>query len=169
MRPLVRVFALSFAALAACSIPPETPTDDGRTLRVEHGTSFGMCLGYCTTTLHVDADSTVLTLTPGGRGDTSIPERRFAIATPPDRWAQIAAHAGSTAVDALPETIGCPDCADGGAEWIEVMDAGGTARVTYEHGAAVEPVAALQEALRALRAHFDDDVEAARAAIAPGE
>ena len=34
----------------------------------------------------------------------------------------------------LPETIGCPDCADGGAEWLEIDLANGkTHKVTFEY------------------------------------
>ena len=34
----------------------------------------------------------------------------------------------------MPETIGCPDCADGGAEWIEIKLANGEKhKVTFEY------------------------------------
>jgi hypothetical protein len=34
----------------------------------------------------------------------------------------------------LPTTIGCPDCADGGAEWIEIeLVDGGKHKVTFEY------------------------------------
>lgn len=39
----------------------------------------------------------------------------------------------------LPAVVGCPDCADGGAEWLEVRLTDGTLhKVTYEYG--IEPV-----------------------------
>jgi hypothetical protein len=35
----------------------------------------------------------------------------------------------------LPKTIGCPDCADSGAEWIEIELVGGEKqKVTFEYG-----------------------------------
>ena len=34
----------------------------------------------------------------------------------------------------LEETIGCPDCADGGAEWIEIFTQEGSKKVMYEYG-----------------------------------
>jgi len=34
----------------------------------------------------------------------------------------------------LPETIGCPDCADGGAEWLEIILLNGKKhKVTFEY------------------------------------
>ncbi|MEQ9008910.1 MAG: hypothetical protein RLP12_13560, partial [Ekhidna sp.] len=32
----------------------------------------------------------------------------------------------------LEEIIGCPDCADGGSEWIEITTAQGSKKITYE-------------------------------------
>jgi hypothetical protein len=35
----------------------------------------------------------------------------------------------------LPQTIGCPDCTDGGAEWLEIELADGrTHKLIYEYG-----------------------------------
>jgi hypothetical protein len=49
---------------------------------------------------------------------------------------------------------GCPDCADGGAEWIEIGSAAGPIRVTFEYGATLDGIGALQAELRALRNRF---------------
>jgi hypothetical protein len=50
---------------------------------------------------------------------------------------------------------GCPDCADGGAEWVQVRASGDSIRATFEYGATLEPIAALQAEIRALRARFE--------------
>jgi hypothetical protein len=34
----------------------------------------------------------------------------------------------------LPATIGCPDCTDGGTEWIELSAPNGGHKVTFEYG-----------------------------------
>ena len=34
----------------------------------------------------------------------------------------------------LEERIGCPDCADGGSEWIEILANNKTYKVTFENG-----------------------------------
>jgi hypothetical protein len=44
--------------------------------------------------------------------------------------------------------IGCPDCADGGGEWIEVSVAGESHRVTFDNGANIEAIQPLIELMR---------------------
>ena len=58
------------------------------------------------------------------------------------------------ALDTLADVIGCPDCGDGGAEWVEKSVIGITKRVTIECGAQIEELAELLEVLRPLRSQF---------------
>lgn len=51
----------------------------------------------------------------------------------------------------LAERIGCPDCADRGAEWVEVETANGRRRGTYEFGKPPREVAELARMLQSLR------------------
>jgi hypothetical protein len=46
---------------------------------------------------------------------------------------------------------GCPDCADGGAEWLEIDGK----RVTLEFRSDLEPIRPLLQQVRALRARFE--------------
>ena len=48
-------------------------------------------------------------------------------------WKQLTASVAVDSVFALPERIGCPDCADQGAEWIEIFTEGKSHRVTFEY------------------------------------
>ena len=53
----------------------------------------------------------------------------------------------------LEATIGCPDCSDGGAEWVQIITSDGTRKkVTYDFGK--EPPA-LQLYIKELRQYFD--------------
>jgi hypothetical protein len=54
----------------------------------------------------------------------------------------------------LDNVIGCPDCADGGAEWIELQQGDMVHRVTFDHGASIPSIQPLLDRVRALRALY---------------
>lgn len=51
----------------------------------------------------------------------------------------------------LDSIYGCPDCADGGAEWIEIQDDQQIKKVTFEYGDTLAPIENLMLELRDLR------------------
>lgn len=55
----------------------------------------------------------------------------------------------------LKSTYGCPDCADGGAEWVEIKVGMNTKRVTFEYGNPPEELKVLNEQLRAIQQQYD--------------
>ena len=59
------------------------------------------------------------------------------------------------AIGDLPETIGCPDCADGGGEWIQVFTPMGEARVTFPFGDNVDSISPLLKKIRDMRDRFE--------------
>jgi hypothetical protein len=143
---------LLLAALTACgaSTGSEGTAPDAQQLldlRIESGTSFGMCAGYCTTRLVVEGASAVFTETAPRTGQ---PDRTRSLQLTAVEQARLFAALDTAALRRLSGVHGCPDCADGGAEWIEH----GRARVTFEHGAELAPIAPLQREIRALRGRF---------------
>jgi hypothetical protein len=139
----------SLALLPGCVSPAETLSADGVVLRA--GTSFGMCLGYCVTELTVTPDE--VRLVESSRSPSQADRtRRLPLAQ--GEWEAIAALAKPSTLDGLPEVIGCPDCADGGAEWIEVERDGEKRRVTFEYGSTVQGIQPLVEKARELRERF---------------
>lgn len=149
-----RVFwAAGFAAIAlslsACATQTSAPAD---VRQVVSTTSFGMCAGYCSTRLEISEGRAVLVRNGHGRGVPDLPEQRFESSLSAAEWAEISALAAKTDLAALPETIGCPDCADGGAESISVAGADGGARtVTFDYNASVAQAQPLLDRVRALR------------------
>lgn len=120
--------------------------------KVSSTTSFGMCAGYCKTTLEISENEAVLTREPWGRGaGANLPVQRLTAALSSQEWGEIAAAAAAAKIDALPETIGCPDCADGGAESLTIVGPNGTKTITFDHGAAIAEAQPLLERVRALR------------------
>jgi hypothetical protein len=158
-------------AFSACRKAPDilvSDTDDhqekpktSESIIVRSGTSFGMCYGYCVTELSV-----IATLSPAVTGGKLI----FSEFGPrdtvkfPDRTqertltaAEIACIQKNIDVDAfmkLDTVIGCPDCADGGAEWIEITKDGVTRRVTFDHGSSIPSIQPLLDRVRALRSLY---------------
>ncbi|MEQ1755130.1 MAG: hypothetical protein ABL973_13475 [Micropepsaceae bacterium] len=144
---LAMAITASFS-VASCA---EGPTQSSRIDRLVSTTSFGMCVGYCRTRLEITPDAAVLLREPGGRGGTTLPTQRFKVTLSPAEWQDITRLAEATKFDGLPAVIGCPDCADGGAESLEISGSGGTKSVSFDHGADIQPLQPLLDHVRALR------------------
>lgn len=138
-------------ALAACASAPAAPS--GEVTRVVSTTSFGMCVGYCTTRLEITEGQAVLIREArGGRGaPQNLPEQRYTAQLTPAEWQEIERLAASVDFDALPDTIGCPDCADGGAEGLTVESPSGAESVSLEFRASIPQAQPLLTRVRAIR------------------
>lgn len=104
--------------------------DEGRSLTtIRYGTSFGECLGYCIKELTLTGDQVSYDF----RGwDIDGNDLRKTCSQKVDISMHIAIEEG--VFFSLPEVIGCPDCADGGAEWIELEYSDGARhKVTFEY------------------------------------
>lgn len=133
-------------ALAGCATATTAPTE---VRQIVSTTSFGMCVGYCSTRLEISEGQAVL-IRDGrsGRGSAELPDQRFTQTLTQAEWQEFARLAAATDLSGLPPTIGCPDCADGGAESLSIN---GASAVTFDFGADVAPAQALLERVRALR------------------
>ena len=132
MRLLRAVFALTVAAATACSTSPVSP-DAGTALRTT--TSFGFCGGYCRATLDITPDEMVY-LEEARTAD--LPAVRRTLPVSASEWKSLVDALDRSAFERLPPTVGCPDCADGGAESLEVIGPDWQRRVTFEFA---EPLA----------------------------
>lgn len=120
--------------------------DDLREFNViKYGTTFGKCEGYCITTITMQEGSAIYeqsahtdeTAYPSTSCTSNFPQYKdFRSQIDPDVFLD------------LPETIGCPDCADGGAEWIELQTPKTSHRVTFELGNTPEEFIAYIDNLR---------------------
>lgn len=121
--------------------------------RIVSTTSFGMCVGYCTTRLEVTEAEAVLTRqSRGGRGAVALPDEVIRAPLAAGEWRAIQALAEAARFDGLPAVVGCPDCADGGAESLSVETARATRSVSFDYGARIDGVFGLLERIRAKRA-----------------
>lgn len=136
-------------SLAACAGGPAAPA--AGVSQIVSTTSFGMCQGYCSTRLEISAGQAVLIREPGGRGPPTLARQRFVATLTAAEWEDISQVAANTDLSGLPPVIGCPDCADGGAESLTIARGGETRSVSFDHGAEVAPAQPLLDRVRALR------------------
>lgn len=145
------ILALAAAGLSACASGPATVPESAVT-QVVSTTSFGMCAGYCVTRLEITEHEAVLTRDGrSGRGGAPKPDQRFTTPISASEWQEIARLAAAVDMDALPDVIGCPDCADGGAEGLTIVRGGAEESVSFDHGANVAQAQPLLDRVRALR------------------
>ena len=144
----ILMVAVALCAAIACATSPSGAT---AVTAIRATTSFGFCLGYCRTTLEItEAGITYIEEAP--RGDLPAVRRTAALSS--SEWEALVDAVDRRAIEALPETIGCPDCADGGAESLEVTGADWRKGVTFEHGATIPQLQPLLSRVRTLRTRF---------------
>ncbi|WP_420577227.1 hypothetical protein [Ekhidna sp.] len=146
MKLISTLFVLFAALLTNC----QDQVQSSEIIKIEFGTSFGMCAGYCTQILTISDGEVSKIVTP--RSDKNLKERVCS-----DSFSDFGALTSKVDISkflALDETIGCPDCADGGAEWIEITTPEGSKKVTYEFQKEPEAVRSFIDDLRELYDHL---------------
>ena len=140
------------ATLLGCVQSANSPNDTDSAIVVTTGTYFGFCHGYCFSELTVDGQT--LRFAETSRDPTQFPPRSRTLELGPADRARIAALVDPGALAALEGIHGCPDCADGGGEWVQFRSGSDSTRVTFEFGQSLDPIAGLQAELRMLRKRF---------------
>jgi len=151
-----RRLLIALSAVTACSSSPAGEAANGDVV-IAQGTSFGKCVGYCLTELVVARDSARLTQT--SRDSVRYPRKTQIVAISDADWQRLQSLARPATLAQVEGTHGCPDCADGGAEWVELRTAERSIRATYEAGRDLAPIATLQAELRSIRQRFPEPPE----------
>lgn len=144
----MRSLCLALAAvlsLAACQSSPTAPMPAAV---VRTGTSFGECIGYCFKEVEVQGLQAGYVLRQWIPDPSEI--RGMTLIAAHD-WLALQRVIDLGVLSTLPDVIGCPDCADGGAEWIEVEVGDTRKRVTFEFGLDIPAIQPLVETARRLR------------------
>ncbi|MGN8224812.1 hypothetical protein [Gracilimonas sp. BCB1] len=119
---------------------------------IKSGSSFNMCTGPCYQEMSVNESQAVLRVREykgeGGLSELKVESKR---AVTPQEWVEIESLVDQEALNALPKVIGCPDCADGGAEWVEIQSPGFVKKVTFEYGQPPAQIKELADRLRETR------------------
>lgn len=139
-----KIFLLSLLVLLMSCEETELLTE---IQTIKYGTSFGMCAGYCLTDLSVSTSEAVVV---AYGWNNSVTPKQQAIPFSQLQLENILLKIDPQVFESLDPVIGCPDCADGGAEWIELTLNGRTKRVTFEYGATIAGIDGTVADLRAL-------------------
>lgn len=120
---------------------------------ITYGSSFGMCVGYCSSSLVIsDLKLTFSKSKNAQPADTKTCSKTISEAD----IDAIKNELNINKISNLPEVIGCPDCADGGAEWISINADGKQYKITYEYGKAPKELEAAVAKLKVLKDSFKD-------------
>lgn len=144
---ILLVFAVAIFSFISCAVS----TKKREILSVKHGSSFGMCNGYCFKENTYTPEDFIHNEKAFGRTNPKdFPEKMDSISISPKEWEDIISKIDLEKFYAEQETIGCPDCADGGSEWIEIATTDKIYRVTFEFGQPSEGLKSIYSALRKL-------------------
>ncbi|MCP9850385.1 hypothetical protein [Cyanobium sp. Morenito 9A2] len=143
--------------LAACLVLAALPTGIAAArdpvVALRSGSSFGHCVGYCDEELEL----------VGTRGryerrawraptGTTLAPQILRTSVPQQTWLKLVRLADNLQLTKPQVVIGCPDCDDGGSEWIElVRQSGAKRRIVFEYHRYPANAEALGPQLAALR------------------
>lgn len=155
---LVSMLCMAVLTLGRCTqttalTPTDTASTDGITIRT--GTSFGMCAGYCQSDYVFNGASATLTQN-GTRSQAQVPVKTCQTTISQVDWDALKTLANFDAFSNKSATLGCPDCADGGAEYIELQTGDRKHRVTFEFNKTIPGFEPLVNALRKNRETFKE-------------
>jgi hypothetical protein len=145
-------FALMLVLVTCISLTgcdKEQLTQDGT---IKYGTSFGMCIGFCRNEITISQNSVELLRRKNGTNESKTCTKAFSA----EQRQQLIDKIDLPRFFVLEERYGCPDCADGGAEWIEIEQDGKKHRVTFEYHREPDAVKPYIEELRQQMASFTD-------------
>lgn len=97
---------------------------------IKYGTSFNNCVGYCIHEIEITKE--LIKFKKYGWADSIVTKECNKIYSE-EEWNNLVSKISLTDFKKLDETIGCPDCADGGAEWIEINIENTNRKVTFEY------------------------------------
>lgn len=153
----MKKLSLGYLFLLLCAFTCKTETEVAPTasnFRIKGGTSFGMCIGYCLTEFEVSSQKVAMLRKGWGRGGgNNLPDKTCERTIGSSDWTALANAVATSerAFQQLPERVGCPDCADGGSEWIEIIKNDEVKRVTFEFGKTVPEISNLIAEMRKFR------------------
>ena len=120
------------------------------------GTSFGECLGYCLSQLTITANNADYTLYGWDENDPVYQPVAISDTVDSIIWEDLNTLFDFDLFMSLDSIIGCPDCADGGAEWFEISTIDTVKRVTIEYGDSLDELNNYIDLFRSIRHSFEE-------------
>ncbi|CAF1423314.1 unnamed protein product [Adineta steineri] len=121
-------------------------------ISISSGTSFGRCVGRCRQSIALMADPLqVIISREANFNQASYPPIHVTSPIIFSEWNKLVSSVNLDIFQKLDDRSGCPDCADGGAEWIQVDWNNGSKRITFENGRTVQGLEELILTMRQIR------------------
>ena len=137
---------LDVVSIVDLILNPQTST------QINSGTSYGECWGYCVFELELDNSNALFTAS--GWGWYEFPDLLLEDNLNQEMWQQIIELIDFEYFQSLNDVYGCPDCADGGAEFIEIIYDGVAKQVTFDAYTEIDGIQELTILLRDLRDEY---------------
>ncbi len=138
---------------SSTAVAPTADATAADGLIIRGGTSYGYCIGYCDQQVELSATKAIFTK-KGTRAPAQYPTKTCTTPLTETEWTALKAQANLALLQKQPVTLGCPDCADGGAEFLEIEQGAERYRVTFEAGKSIPGFDGLITALRDKRKSF---------------
>ena len=122
-------------------------------IQINSGTSYGECWGYCVFELELDNSNALFAASSWNSYD-EYSDLILEDNLDQESWQQLVALIDFEYFQSLDDIYGCPDCADGGAEFIEIIYDGVSKEVTFEAYSAIDGIQELTILLRDLREDY---------------
>lgn len=119
---------------------------------VRYGTSFGECLGYCEKSLTL-SDGKIEFLYEST--DTALQDVSCDLNISSDSTNKVLNFVNIPVINEMNTFYGCPDCDDGGAEWIEIEFQGIPKKITFEYMNEPEEITNIVDVLRRFATYSD--------------
>jgi len=146
-------FALVGLAIAVFSFSSCEKNGNVNVQEIGYGTSFGMCVGYCMSDIAVNVNEVKFSKKKHG---TNPEIKTCTKKMTEDELNELNKLVNQHDFEKLPEVIGCPDCADGGAEWVALKMDDKIKKVTFEYGNAPNKLKNLVAKLKEIKESFKD-------------
>ncbi|MBS1635174.1 MAG: hypothetical protein JST26_04570 [Bacteroidetes bacterium] len=129
---------------AIYALTDATQNSSGDILFIKHGTSFGECSGYCFHETKYTQDLIIHT----GKSWNKDPDKIDTLKMEMNIWKNMVNAIDVKAFYMLPHTMGCPDCTDGGAEWLIIGTKNTEWQVEFNYGSDTETTKKLLNLVR---------------------
>jgi len=98
--------------------------------QLNYGTSFGQCIGYCKQNVAIKSTKATFTCSSWNSTLPTLTKTDTISSSALDSISSL----NTETFFKIAEITGCPDCADGGAEWLEIILTNGKKhKVTFEY------------------------------------
>jgi hypothetical protein len=151
----ILIIVISIQLLFSCEAEDNILTYDSEIVSIAYGTSFGQCIGYCNRNLEITG--TDIKFNASGQTVTGkLPDIVINDIISFEDWEKLVNTIDVLIFRNMEEVIGCPDCADGGAEWIEITTDEISHKIVFEYNNEPEQLETYIEKLRELLEQFED-------------